>query len=247
MTRGNRTLVLAGAREAHALVTGLLGRRREVIASLPEEERMFDPLPVPTRVGRFASRDELEEWARAQRVASIIDASHAFDADVGRLAHAVARRMGIRYLRLLRPPWKATVRDFWKNVPSVREAARSLPATARAFSNTGWLTLPDYSEFSGAELFLRQTHAETSAPPFDFVRIVEGKPPFTQFQEEALFRQLRVTHLICRNVGGAASMSKLLAARTLGLPVVMIARAPLPADMPRVETVAEALAWEADG
>jgi precorrin-6A/cobalt-precorrin-6A reductase len=52
--------------------------------------------------------------------------------------------------------------------------------------------------------------------------------------------------LICRNVGGAASMSKLLAARAMCLPVYMVRRADVTAPHRMVETVAEALAWEAN-
>jgi precorrin-6A/cobalt-precorrin-6A reductase len=155
-------------------------------------------------------------------------------------------KSGLRYLRLLRPAWGATIRDRWQEVASIPQAVRLVPSTARVFSNTGWKTLSDYADFRGRKLYMRQTHPATGPTPFAFVEFVEGTPPFTQFQEEVLFQRLGVSHLICRNVGGAASMSKLLAARRLGLPVYMVARPPLPAYMPVVDSIADALAWEAD-
>lgn len=240
------TLVMAGAREAHGVVSGLLARGRQVVASLPEEERVFETLPVPTRLGRFQSADSLRDWMQEQRVRIVIDASHAFDDDITAMASTVCLAQGIRYLRLLRPPWKATLRDRWMSFPSVAAAAPSLPPTARVFSNTGWLSLPDYAGFSGHQLFMRQTHSVSAPPPFGFVTFVPGTPPFSQFQEENQFAELRITHLICRNVGGAASMSKLLAARARSLPVLMIERRAGPAQVTEVETVVEALAWEAD-
>ena len=42
--------------------------------------------------------------------------------------------------------------------------------------------------------------------------------------EEALFRRLNVDVLVVKNAGGAASRTKLDAARALGLKVLMIAR-----------------------
>jgi precorrin-6A/cobalt-precorrin-6A reductase len=245
MTARQRTLVMAGSREAHALVTSLLAREREVIASLPEPERMFGQLPVPTRVGGFAGVQELEHWLRDNRVSTVIDASHPFDSDISALVAKASARRALRYLRVLRPPWEATAQDHWHHVASIDEAARAVPATARVFANTGWMSLQDYARFNGSRLFVRQTHDAPRAAPFPFVEFVEGSPPFTQFEEQSLFEQLAITHLICRNVGGAASMSKLLAARAMGLPVFMVARAPLPAHVHVVESTAEALAWAA--
>lgn len=237
---------MAGAREAHGLVTGLLARRRRVIASLPEPERMFDELTVPTRIGTFANRDEAADWLADAGVNLVLDASHAFDDKVCAPLREATRDLGLSYLRILRPPWWPTPRDRWITKPRIRDAVADLPANARVFANTGWASLPEFAAFAGDRLYLRHTGSTVRTAPFDYVEVVQGQPPFSQFQEETLFRRLGITHLVCRNVGGAASMSKLLAARALNMPVMMIERSPLPHDMPRVETVGQALAWEAE-
>ena len=240
-------LVMAGSREAHGLVTALRSRRRRVIASLPEPERMFGGLPVPTRLGRFASVDAFAQWVRAEAVSTVIDASHPFDDDVARVAGSACTRMALPYLRLLRPPWVETPRDRWLNVGSIAQAARAVPKDARVLTNTGRATLHEYADFSGMKLFVRQMQETRTERVFPFVEYISGQPPFSQFQEQELFRRLRISHLICRNVGGAASMSKLLAARAMSLAIYMVARRPHPGHLPVVETIAEALAWEADG
>lgn len=237
---------MAGAREAHGLVSQFVARGRRVIASLPEEERVFDPLPVPTRIGLFDSATALDNWFRAQNVVCVIDASHAFDAGISRQAARLCARRNLRYLRVLRAPWQASAQDSWTVYDTVRKAADDIPPDARVFSNTGRASLPDFEGFRGQVLFLRQTQPQTDAPPFPFVQYVTGIPPFPQRSEENLFRTLRITRLICRNVGGSASFSKLLAARRLGIRVSMVARPAPPAAMPVVDNVAEALAWEAD-
>jgi precorrin-6A/cobalt-precorrin-6A reductase len=56
------------------------------------------------------------------------------------------------------------------------------------------------------------------------------------------FRRLGINWLVTRNSGGTASRAKLEAARTLGIKVAMIRRPPQPPG-PKVETVAEAMAW----
>lgn len=207
---------------------------------------MFGALPVPTRLGRFASADQLAQWMQENHVATVLDASHAFDSDVSKMAGAVCTRLALKYVRVLRPPWRESALDRWQHVASIQQAVRIMPDKARVFANTGWNTLPEYADFPGDKLFMRQTHPVRDVAPFHFVQFVSDRPPFSQFREEETFSRLRITHLICRNVGGAASMSKLLAARQMSLPVFMIRRSPLPAHLPVVETVAEALAWEAD-
>lgn len=247
MVGGGRILVMAGAREAHGLIAGLLSRGRDVIAALPEPERGFDPLPVPTRVGTFDTSADFADWIEAREVTCVIDASHAFEGALAQQTAHICARRDLRYLRVLRPAWRASRSDRWTSYPSVRAAARDVPERARVFSNTGRASLPELADFSGGVLFLRQTAPQDTPPPFAFVTYVMGTPPYSQFEEEALFRDLDVSLLICRNVGGAASMSKLLAARRLGIRVAMVDRPDPPVGMPRMETVAEALAWEANG
>lgn len=243
MKTDKNILVMAGAREAHDVIASLVEQGLPVIASLPEAERSFDPLPVPTRIDAFRSPKELERWMAEHSVTHVIDASHPFDYDISALAHEVCRKRGLPYLRVLRRPWRETARDIWINVSSVREAASVVPEAARVFSNTGWQTLPDYAEFRGQRLYMRQVHPSTDAPPFPFMKFVQGTPPFSMAEEERLFRSLKISHLICRNVGGTASVSKVLAARVLQLPVIMIARPPLPDDLPVVQTAAAAVEW----
>ncbi|WP_298969804.1 precorrin-6A/cobalt-precorrin-6A reductase [uncultured Roseobacter sp.] len=246
MRNGTKTLVMAGAREAHSIVSRLVTRGRNVIASLPEPERVFDPLPVPTRIGPFHDANALDQWFEDNQVACVIDASHAFDATISSRTAVLCAKRNLRYVRVLRPSWRPTGQDRWIRYTSVEKAAKEIPANARVFSNTGRASLPEFAEFAGQALFLRQTQNPTAPPPFSFVSYVVGKPPFSQRHEEQLFRDLRISMLICRNVGGAASMSKLLAARRLGVRVSMIDRPDPPVAMPVVETVAEALAWEAN-
>lgn len=245
MVRKNTILVMAGAREAHSLIAALVGRQRRVIASLPEPERMFDDFPVVTRVGRFETGAAFASLLDAEAVGSVIDASHSFDADFSDIAAHTCRRIAIRYLRVLRPAWRAGRNDIWRSISNIALAVRDMPSEARVFANTGWPSLPDYAGFPGERVFMRQTLDHTRPPPYKFVEFVSGTPPFSQFQEQALFGALRISHLICRNTGGAASMSKLLAARSLRLPVYMVERKLSKLQHPVVGTVAEALAWEA--
>jgi len=55
-------------------------------------------------------------------------------------------------------------------------------------------------------------------------RVILGRGPFTLEAEEKLLREESIEVIVTKNSGGDATFAKLLAARTLGLPVVMVAR-----------------------
>jgi precorrin-6A/cobalt-precorrin-6A reductase len=64
-------------------------------------------------------------------------------------------------------------------------------------------------------------------------------------EEIALMREHRIQVLVTKDSGGPLTEAKLVAARELGLPVLLIQRPPLP-DVPAVQTVQAACDWIAD-
>ena len=71
---------------------------------------------------------------------------------------------------------------------------------------------------------------------------VGGRPPFSVADETALLSARHCRSLFVRAAGGEGARAKLIAARVLGLPVVMLERPPAPA-APVVEDPQSALAW----
>ncbi|MGR3469158.1 MAG: precorrin-6A/cobalt-precorrin-6A reductase, partial [Shimia sp.] len=153
----------------------------------------------------------------------------------------IAAEKGVPYLQVLREPWVATPEDQWSFIAAEADAIALIPKGARVFLATGRQTLGAFAGLQGRTLFCRQIDPPEEPFPFEGEYIV-GRPPFSVKDEVALFRRLRIDWLVVKNAGGAASATKLTAARQLGLPVAMIAR-PAQPDAPRVTTVEEAIAW----
>ena len=74
-------------------------------------------------------------------------------------------------------------------------------------------------------------------------RVVLDRGPFTTDAERALLREHRIDVVVCRDSGGDLAAAKLVAARELGLPVVMVDRPPAPQGVATVATVDEAVDW----
>ena len=79
-------------------------------------------------------------------------------------------------------------------------------------------------------------------PPLPHHRIIISRGPFTVAGDAALLQDHDIELVVAKNSGGSGAQAKILAARQLGLPVLMIRRPEMP-DAPRVETVAEAMTW----
>ncbi|MFF5262105.1 cobalt-precorrin-6A reductase [Actinomadura viridis] len=236
-----RVLLLGGTGEARRLA-GLLAARPgfDVVSSLAG--RVADPALPPgrTRIGGFGGAAALAAWLAAERIGAVVDATHPFASAVTASAVAAAGDAGVPLLVLRRPGWTEEPGDDWRRVPSVAEAAADLPGE-RVFLTIGRGGLAAFAGDARRRYLVRSVDPpDPPLPPR--TRVVLGRGPFTVDGEAALMREHAVDVLVTKDSGGAMTAAKLVAARRLGLPVVMIDRPPAP-DVPAVPDVQGALAW----
>jgi precorrin-6A/cobalt-precorrin-6A reductase len=218
-------LVLGGTAEARALAAGLAGGPGlRVISSLAG--RVHNPaLPEgEVRVGGFGGVDGLARWARAEKVAAVVDATHPFAETISAHAAAACAQTGLPLLRLLRPGWEAQVGDDWRDAPSLADAAAMLPALGtRVFLTTGRQGL---AAFAGLDRlwFLIRCVDPPSGPRPARREVLLARGPYTAEAELALMRRFAIDVLVTKNSGGPLTAGKLSAAKDLGIPVVMVRR-----------------------
>ncbi|MFT7447321.1 precorrin-6A/cobalt-precorrin-6A reductase [Sulfitobacter sp.] len=234
-------LLIAGSAEAHDIATQIAQNGQRMQAILRAPERSFGPLAVASQIWAPASLEDMKFFLTQQGITAICDAGHGFDSDVSDLAATAAADLGLAYARVLRPVWP--VDPPLLRAASVRAAADLILPGARVFAATGRGSLPDFAPFKGAKLFLRQNGPNMRSALPDFVEPVFGTPPFTNVQEMALFQELDIDTLICRNVGGAPSRPKLDAARGMGLRTIVIDRPAPPSGALVLGSAKDALEW----
>lgn len=236
-------LLLAGSFEARRVAEGLAARGISYDAWLSEAPRGAAPLPQTPHLRRFDTSAQMQAQVSDGGYTALIDASHVFDRSVTVQALAAARALDLPYLRIERPAWDTAQNARWCSAPDTVAANTLIKPDARVFCATGWDSLPDFADFRGEVLMLRQTRRHARTAPFAFVDLVFGDPPFDIEQELALFTDLRVSTLMCRNLGGQASRPKLDAAAALDLDVILIDRPCVPTGIPMVAEIDAALAW----
>lgn len=236
-----RVAILGGTGEARRLAGALVDEPGTVVVT-SLAGRVVDPLRPPgeVRIGGFGGPEGLAAWLRAERIDTVVDATHPFAARISANAVEATAAAGVPLLVLRRPGWRAEPGDDWHRVPSIDRAARAATGLGqRVFLTTGRRDLAAFTAFDG--WFLVRS-VDPPAPPLPpRVEVVLDRGPFTVDGERALMRRHRIDVLVTKDSGGAMTAAKLTAARELGIPVVMVDR-PVAPDAPTVSTVAEALA-----
>ena len=233
-------LLLGGTAEARALAAALDGRGR-VVSSLAG--RVAEPrLPVgEVRVGGFGGVDGLLTWLTEHDAAAVVDATHPFAATMTGHAVTACARAEVPLLVLRRPEWVPGPGDRWHEVDSLDGAAvRAAGLGGRVLLTTGRRSLAPFVG-RGLQVVLRSVDPP-EGPPADGVVVVLDRGPFTVAGERALLSHRGIEVVVTKNSGGAMTAAKLVAARELGLPVVVVRRPPVP-EVPTVASVTDAVGW----
>lgn len=219
-----KVLILGGTGEARALA-GLLAKQEGLKAITSLAGRTAAPeLPAgERRSGGFGGADGLAAYLEREAIGLVADATHPFAAAMSRNAFEACRRIGTPYVRLERPAWRPERGDRWQEVENAVQAAAALASGARAFLTIGRKDIAAFFGRSDTNILARMIEPpEAALPPH--VEILLSRPPFTLEAELTLFKQRGIDILVCKNSGGEATKAKLVAARELKLPAIMIER-----------------------
>lgn len=237
-----RVLILGGTAEARALATVIAaaGIARPVTALAGVTETPLQP-PGEVRVGGFGGAQGLADYLAAQRFMALVDATHPFAIRISCHASEAAASARVPRLRLERPAWVAEPGDDWRSCADLDDALLSLSgAYRRVFATLGRRSLPRLAACAEIGFVVRGIEPPDAVPAN--VVWLEGRPPFDVEHETALLERHRIKALLVRESGGPSGWPKLLAARALSLPILMLRR-PEPVPGPCVARVEEALAW----
>jgi precorrin-6A/cobalt-precorrin-6A reductase len=240
--RRAKLLILGGTAEAVELATACAVRSGlEVISSLAGRTRTPGLPPGEVRIGGFGGAAGLARFLAESGIDHVIDATHPFAAQMSAQAEQACREAGVPRLRLLRPPWVPVPGDRWIEVPDFAEAAERLPWLGRrVFLTVGHQELDAFAQLD--LWFLVRTIEPPGALPLRRGQWLAGRGPFAVDDELMLLRTHAIEVLVTKASGGGATYAKLVAARQLGLPVLMVRRPASPSG-PVVDSVAGALAW----
>jgi precorrin-6A/cobalt-precorrin-6A reductase len=241
-----RLLILGGTGEAVALARAALARfgdRIAVTTALAGRTRHPGPIPGQVRIGGFGGAAGLAEFLAGHEIDRLIDATHPFAAEISRAARLACDQARVPRLLLLRPAWRRHPLDRWIEVDSVEAASQIVGRVGRrALLTVGASEVGAFAPATGVRFVVRMIDPPRAPLPLRFHEIVLGRGPFALTEERHLLQRHAVDVLVCKASGGAATEAKLIAARDLSLPVIMVRRPPVERGL-SVDTVEGAVDW----
>ena len=240
-------LILGGTRDASALAARVADAGLDAVLSYAGRVETPRAQPVPTRTGGFGGINGLTAYLRDREVTHMIDAMHPFAAQMSRHAIAASQVTGVPLIALTRPAWVPEPGDRWTHVPDMEAAVDSVGDTPkRIFLAIGRTEIARFARQPQHHYLLRLVDAPRAAPPLRSHDVVVDRGPFDLASDRALLRDHAIDLVVSKNSGGDGARAKLIAARALGLPVVMVDRPALPPrrEVTGVDAVMEWLAHD---
>jgi precorrin-6A/cobalt-precorrin-6A reductase len=222
-----RILILGGTTEARDLA-GRLADRPDLAVTLSLAGRTVDPAPqpAPARTGGFGGVPGLAAYLDDHGIDLLIDATHPFARQISANARAASAAAGIPLLRLERRGWEQTAGDRWIRRASIEEAIAALgKEPRRVFLAIGRQEAKAFDAAPQHHYLVRSVDPvdpPMEAPSVDYLL---ARGPFAVEAEVDLLRQHRIDVIVSKNSGGDATYGKIVAARILGLTVILVDRA----------------------
>ncbi|WP_050405044.1 cobalt-precorrin-6A reductase [Bradyrhizobium embrapense] len=238
-----RALILGGTADANLLAATIASAGIDAVYSYGGRTASPAEQPLPTRIGGFGGVGGLADYLRREGITHVIDATHPFAAEMSRNAIAACAQAATPLLALERAPWNRTSGDRWIEVADAGSAVAALPESrANVFLAIGRQHIAPFGSRPQHAYTLRFVDPPGETLPLPDAEIIVSRGPFTLEGELEMMRTRAIAWIVARNSGGSGARAKIDAARTLGLPVIMITRPLLP-ERPRVERVREVMEW----
>ena len=247
MTGERRTvLILGGTAEAVSLAERLMtewGDRFDIVTSLAGRTQTPGATPGEVRVGGFGGVAPMARYLEERDVVALLDATHPFAAQISENARLACLAAGVPRIALVRPPWVRTPDDNWLMQPDLAVAAAALPAIGqRVFLTVGRTDLAAFARCEDIWFLVRLIDLPDAPLPLPAYQVISGRGPFAAAAEQRLLEEHKIDVLVCKASGGEATRAKLVAARRLGIPVLMVERPPAP-EGPVADNVGAIVDW----
>jgi precorrin-6A/cobalt-precorrin-6A reductase len=237
-----KLLILGGTAEAAELAARLAGDDRlETVTSLAGLTRLPNVGAGAVRRGGFGGPDGLATFLKDGGYAALVDATHPFAGQIAAHAAEAAEKAGVPRVKLLRPPYERTAEDRFIPVADMNAATAALPQGARVFLAAGRREIAPFAARPDLWCLVRMIEPPAAGEVFPKGEIILGRPPTDPEIELAQLKEHDIGWIVSKDSGGRAG-AKILAARKLGLPVVLVER-PRPPAGKTVETVDALVEW----
>lgn len=241
-----KILILGGTGDAVKLATKLEATPKiAVISSLAGRTKKPSALVGQVRIGGFGGAEGLANYLQENSIDILIDATHPCAGQITNNGAIASQVANIPHLMIVRPEWGKVAGDNWIEVESIAAAVKAIPeGIERIFITSGRQQLEPFLERS--HIYPNIWYLMRSIDPPDLElpnsKVILDRGPFSLERERQLLRDYQIQAIVSKNSGGDATYAKIIAARELGIPIIMVQRPAMP-EGDKVTSITDAIAW----
>ena len=221
-----KLLILGGTSDGKQLAQALHEQGITVIYSIAGLVRQPD-LPCDIISGGFSKRGGLARYVIDNDITALLDATHPFADKMSQIALDVSAQLNLTLWRYQRPDWIATPEDDWTFYEDWRDLLSALAPYQSIFLTQGQLSESMLDALhlhrQSGQQFLHRTAVKPKHQIPEWMTWVQGIGPFSLDAEMAAIKNSRVEVIVSKHSGGSVP-NKMLAARELGIPALLLAR-----------------------
>ncbi|MCW4629477.1 MULTISPECIES: precorrin-6A/cobalt-precorrin-6A reductase [Marinomonas] len=221
-----KILLLGGTADARHLADALHKEGLSVIYSLAGLVRV-PKVDCQLVVGGFTQFGGLAQYLTDHNIGAILDVTHPYAQTMSSKAVIAAKEVGIPCWRFHRPAWQQEEGDRWQDYQDEADLLAQLAGCRRPLLSAGQMSealLECILQLPSVERIVWRTAVEPKFSLPDNIHWIKAIGPFALEDERQLLVDHGIDVIVSKNSGGAATYSKLEAARELSIPVLLHAR-----------------------
>ena len=225
-----KILILGGTSDARKIAEELLAQPVDIIYSIAGLVSKPN-LACAVISGGFRQYQErstqpgFENYVLRHGIDAVLDATHPYALKMTEQAQLSCERLGMKYWRFDRPAWQVHAQDTWLIVSQWSQLITACAAFDKPLLTTGQISQQSLDLIAdNSRQVVYRTAASAHAKLAENVQWLKARGPFDYATELALFEQFQPDVLVSKNAGGDSTYAKLLVARALKIPVIMLDR-----------------------
>lgn len=220
-----KILIIGGTQEANKLAEIFHNYNYNYIISYAGIVNKVFEKGLKKRIGGFGGKNGLIDYIEKNKVTHVVDASHPFSNKISHNTVNACRSLNIPIINFARKPWYKCKNDNWIRVKNFKESTRYLTGNPkRIFLAIGQKNLGFYKDYSHHFYLLRLIEKRNRLIFFPNYKCIISKGPFLVNEDIAILKKYKIDMVITKNSGGKGAYSKIIAARELQIPIVVISR-----------------------
>lgn len=179
--------------------------------------------------GGFSGVEGLKNYLENQAISAVIDATHPFADKITNHAYQACEILHIPLCRFERAAWVQQPSDDWYFAENMDACVKVAPTLGKVILlTTGSKDLAKFMTMTKVKILARMVELPPDIKLAPFVAPLFARGPFDLDEERALLSTHKIDLIIAKNSGGEATSAKLIAARELKIPVLLVERPKLP-------------------